>query len=77
MRRLSHCKKRHHYSITSSRATEQRDRHGEAERLGGLEVDHELKSRRPLDRQIGGFLALENPTGVAPDLAIGLVAAAA
>jgi hypothetical protein len=28
-------------------------RHGDAERLGGLEVDDELEPRRLLDRQIG------------------------
>jgi hypothetical protein len=31
-------------------AGEQRRRHGEAERLGGLEIDHEVKFRGLLDR---------------------------
>ena len=34
-------------------AGEQRLRHGEAERLGGLEVDHELEFDRPLYGEIG------------------------
>src|SRR5216683_1267407 len=33
-------------------AREERLRHGEAERLGGLQVDDQLKLRRLLDRQI-------------------------
>ena len=42
-------------------------RHGEAERLGGLEVDDQLDFRGLLDRQIGWLLALENPAGVDAD----------
>jgi len=52
-------------------AGENRWRHGEAELLGGLEVDHQLEGRRLLDRQIGGLLALENPSGVNASLAKG------
>ena len=37
---------------------QQRFRNGEAERLGGLEVDDEFEFRRLLDRQVGGFLTL-------------------
>jgi hypothetical protein len=37
--------------------------HFEAERLGGLEVDHELEFGGLHDRQVGRFLALENPSG--------------
>jgi hypothetical protein len=39
---------------------EQREREGEAERLGGLHVDDQLDLRGLLDRQIGRLLALEN-----------------
>jgi len=35
------------------RPTQQRRRHREAECLCGLEVDHQLKVRRPLHRQVG------------------------
>ena len=45
-------------------AAEQRERDGEAERLGGLEVDDQLDFRGLLDRQVGRLLALENPAGV-------------
>src|SRR5262245_62654782 len=41
-------------------AGEQRVRHREAERLGGLEVDHELELGWVLHRQIGRLLALED-----------------
>src|SRR5579864_5453518 len=42
------------------------------ERLGGLEVDHELEFGGLCDRQIARLLALENPSGVHTDLAIGI-----
>ena len=37
----------------------------EAERLGGLEVDHELELGGLHDRQVARLLALENPPGLA------------
>ena len=40
-------------------------RHGEAERLGGLEVDHQLELDRGLDRQVGRLLALEDAIDIA------------
>src|SRR6266496_3197925 len=39
-------------------------RHVEAERLGGLEVDHQLELDRRLHGKIGGFLALEDAINV-------------
>src|SRR6266851_1949538 len=36
-------------------------RHDEAERLGGLEIDHQLGFDRLLNRHVGGVGALENP----------------
>jgi len=45
-------------------------RHGEAERLGGLQVDHQLEPRRLLDRQIGRPGALEDLSDVNAGLAI-------
>ena len=53
-------------------ANKKRVWYGEAERLGGLEVDHELEFGGPHDRQVGGFLAVENPSGINAGLAIGL-----
>ena len=47
-------------------------RHGEAERLGGLEVDDQLELGRLLDRQIGRLGALEDLSGVNAGLAIGM-----
>ena len=46
-------------------AGEQRRRHREAERLGGLEVDHQLVLGRRLHRQVGRLLALEDAIDVA------------
>ena len=40
-------------------------RHGEAERLGGLEVDHQFVLGRRLHRQVGRLLALEDAVDVA------------
>jgi hypothetical protein len=45
-------------------------RHGEVERLRGLEVDHELELGRLHDWQIGRFLTLENSPNVNASLAI-------
>ena len=47
-------------------------RHCEVQRLGGLEVDHELEFGGLHDRQVGGFLTLQNPAGVDADLTIGI-----
>ena len=46
-------------------AGEQRWRHSEAERLGGLQVDDRLVLGRRLHRQVGWLLALENAVDVA------------
>ena len=46
-------------------AGEQRRRHGKAERLGSLEVDHQLVPGRCLHRQVTSPLALEDPIDVA------------
>ena len=44
-------------------------RNGEAECLGGLEVDHELELGRLYDREVSGLFALED----APCIKAGLV----
>src|SRR3974390_3112850 len=49
-------------------AGEERRGHGEAERLSGLEVDHQLEFGRALHRQVGWLLALENAIDVASSL---------
>ena len=60
------------HSITSSASGEQLGGTFEAERLGGLEVDHELELGRLHDRQVGRLLALENPAGIDAGLTIGV-----
>src|SRR5262249_60088186 len=52
-------------------------RHGEAERLRGLHVDHQLELARLDDRQISGLRALENLPGIKTGLASRLRPAAA
>ena len=54
-----------HHSITSSARASSDRRHVEAERLGGLEVDHQLVLGRRLHRQVGRLLALEDAIDVA------------
>src|SRR5947209_5431933 len=51
-------------------AGEDRGRHGQAERLGGLEIDHQLENGRLLDRQVGGLRAREDLSDVTADFAI-------
>ena len=46
-------------------ACEHGRRDGEAKRLGGLEVQHQLVPRRRLHRQVGGLLALEDAIDIA------------
>src|SRR5258708_27057070 len=45
-------------------AAEQRDRNGDAERLGGLEIDDEFHLGGLLDRQVDRLIARENPSGI-------------
>src|SRR5262245_63631870 len=47
-------------------------RHVKAERLGGLEVEHELEFGGLHDRQVGRPLALENAAGIDAGLAVGV-----
>src|SRR3974390_2680945 len=49
-------------------ARNERRRHSEADRLSGLEVDHQLKFSRALHRQVGWLLALEDAIDVASSL---------
>src|ERR1700738_230452 len=50
---------------------EERGRDGEAERLGGLEVDHQLERDRLHDGKIGSLGAFENPARIDAGLLIG------
>ena len=50
--------------------TRQRQRHGDAERLGGLQVDVQLDFACLLHRQIGRLIALENSPGIDSDEAM-------
>src|SRR5262245_16849554 len=49
---------------------EQLGRHVEAERIGGLEVDHQFEFGGLLDREVGRIGAVENLAGIDADLAI-------
>src|SRR5262245_42890010 len=51
-------------------AANQRQRDGEAERLGGLHVDDEFDFGRLLDRQLGGLLAFENSACIDAERAV-------
>src|SRR5262249_30536855 len=53
-------------------ADAQREWDGKAERLRSLKIDEKLDLRRLLDRQIGRFLALENPAGIGAHEAVGV-----
>ena len=57
---LMHRSKHSVHSITSSARASSIGGTVEAERLGGLEVDHQLELGRLLHRQVGGLLALED-----------------
>src|SRR5260221_13764454 len=52
-------------------AAEDRRRNGEAERLGGVQIDDQFENGRLLDRQVGGPGALEDRSGINADLSIG------
>ena len=65
------CQKRTHapqqtdlYSITSSARCWSMQRHVEAERLGGLEIDHQLELDRGLDGKLARLRALEDAIGI-------------
>src|SRR5262245_5261064 len=47
-------------------------RHCQAERLGGLEIDHEFEFCSLIDRQLSGLLALEHPSYVASSSTIAI-----
>src|SRR5215469_8112169 len=51
---------------------EQRRRHGETQRPGGLVIDHQLEFRRLRNRQVRGLRALEDATGIDTGLTIGI-----
>ena len=57
-------RKKVRYSITASARGEQRRRHGEPERLGGLEIDHQLELDRGLDGKLARLFALEDAIGI-------------
>ena len=56
---------RRSHSITSSARASSVGGTVEAERLGGLEIDHQFVLGRRLHRQVGGLLALEDAVDVA------------
>ena len=51
---------------------QQRFRDGDAERLGGREIDDELELGRLHDRQVGGLGAFENAPSIDANLTITL-----
>src|SRR5215470_9688058 len=51
-------------------AQQRRCRHTQSERLGALEIKHELEFRSPFEGQVGGMGALENPVHEKADMAI-------
>ena len=53
-------------------ATGHRQRDGDAERFGGLEIDDQLHFCCTLNRQIGRFFAIENSAGIVAGLAISI-----
>ena len=67
MAALRICANRRHAEVLFDHlvgAGEQRCLDGEAERPGGLEIDHQLVLGRRLHRQVGGLLALEDAVDV-------------
>jgi hypothetical protein len=52
------------------RLQQDRGRDLEPQRFGRLQIDHQFEFRRPLDRQVGGFGALENLVHVASSAAV-------
>ena len=44
-------------------AAEQRERHSETERLGGLQIDDQFDFHGLVDSQVGWPFALEDPAG--------------
>ena len=68
---ICRCSNQHRYSITSSAMASRPGGNHKAKRLGGLEIDHELKLGRLQHRQVRRLLAFENSTGIDADLAIG------
>src|SRR5258705_13727559 len=53
-------------------AVEQRQRHGEAERLGGLEIDHQVELDRQLHWKIARLCSFQNLVDVSGCTAIGI-----
>jgi len=50
-------------------ADEERQRKGDAERFGGLQINDQLKLRSLHNRQVGRLVALENPPSIETSLA--------
>ena len=64
-RRAAAMNSRRSHSITSSARESNDVGHGEAERLGGLQVNRKLEFGRRLHRKVGRFLALKDAIDVA------------